>query len=108
MAQSRYAQVGLTPVRQYADEPTFEGPPSRVDLVLLGRYTSWAPATGSIVYTVEYGDRLPDIARKLYGNPQLWWILADFNPKIFYPLELEEGQTLICPPANLVAQVTGG
>ncbi len=47
-------------------------------------------------YTVQRGDTLWSIARKLYGNGQKWQQLAAANG-INNPKSLREGQTLVIP-----------
>lgn len=45
-------------------------------------------------YQVEGDEFLDDISSKLYGSPNLWWVIAVFND-IENPFEgIEEGQTL--------------
>lgn len=49
-----------------------------------------------IIYTIKEGDRLTNIAYKFYGNPLLWYLIADVN-QIDNPLFLEVGKNIIIP-----------
>lgn len=46
------------------------------------------------IYKCGVHDTLEKIALNLYGNPQYWWIIADFNRIIDPFAELEEGREL--------------
>lgn len=49
-------------------------------------------------YTVMYKDRLDSIAYKQYGDPKLWWVIADANPDYaFYPSEIPIGTHIRIP-----------
>lgn len=61
-------------------------------------------AEGTKYVTIHAGDDLPDIARRLLGRQQLWWIVADHNPEAFFPLDLEDGDQLYVPPARAVSR----
>lgn len=47
-------------------------------------------------YTTGQGEELDPIAYEGYGNSKLWHIIADVNG-IFFPFEIDPGQTLIIP-----------
>ena len=32
-------------------------------------------------YTVKEGDRIDILADRFLGDPELWWVLADYNPQ---------------------------
>jgi hypothetical protein len=36
-------------------------------------------------YIIIEGDRMETLAYRTYGDPQLWWLIADANPEIFHP-----------------------
>jgi len=44
------------------------------------------------------GDTFEALARKHYGDGNLWYVLADANPDIFWPLSLEAGSIIRIPP----------
>lgn len=48
-------------------------------------------------YTVKSGETLESIAAKLYGDPTQFWRIADINPQIRFPLDLESGMVIRIP-----------
>lgn len=48
-------------------------------------------------YVVGYGDRLDQIAARLYGDPTRWWEIAEVNPEIAYPGKLPVGAVIRIP-----------
>lgn len=53
-------------------------------------------------YRVREGDQWDALAHKLYGNPDLWPAIADFN-QIINPFdELNRGRELTLPSSNAV------
>lgn len=48
-------------------------------------------------HTVIEGDRIDTISFRYYGDPLLWWYIADANPEVFYPEDLQPGQSLRIP-----------
>ncbi|HEY6922311.1 MAG TPA: hypothetical protein VI653_02495, partial [Steroidobacteraceae bacterium] len=59
------------------------------------------PATTPAAYTVNSGDTLAGIARLVYGDPRLWYVIADANSLGFGPLDTlptsEVGKTYRIP-----------
>lgn len=53
--------------------------------------------TGFDSYRVVQGDRFDIIANAAYGDPELWWHIADANPEVFYPDDLPIGVILKVP-----------
>lgn len=49
------------------------------------------------VYTVKEGDTLDLIAATAYNNPTLWWRIADLNPHITYPDDIQAGDSIRIP-----------
>lgn len=93
----------------YTDEETnLEAKPIRRDVVFARRYTSFTFVDNDEYseYVTQAGDTLPGLATKFYKNPQLWWVLADYNVDVlFYPLTLPANIVLIIPPTSLVGLV---
>lgn len=50
-------------------------------------------------YVTRQGDTFFTIAFDQWGDPFLWWRLADANPQIFYPEDLTAGMTIRIPRA---------
>ena len=48
-------------------------------------------------YTVKMNDRLDLLANTYYGDPTLWWVIADANPEVLYPFALTMGSILRIP-----------
>ena len=49
------------------------------------------------VYTVKDGDTMDLLSTQLYGDPALYWRIADMNPHITFPDLLRAGDTLRLP-----------
>jgi nucleoid-associated protein YgaU len=56
----------------------------------LGRYTQ---------HVVQDGDRFDTLAASLWGDPELWWRIADINPEVVYPSDLQPGTVIRVPVA---------
>lgn len=55
-------------------------------------------ATGEVeAYTVKAGETFETLAAKYFGNGRKWWVLADLNPHIFWPLSLQAGDQILLP-----------
>jgi len=71
---------------RYSNDPTgqlaFRGPVVRTNYNL---------------YTVKEGETLESIATRTLGNPLRYWELADLNPQVKFPLDLEVGTVLRLP-----------
>lgn len=46
-------------------------------------------------------DTMESLARRIYGDGGKWYIIADANPEIFWPLDLAPGTTLRIPQAQI-------
>lgn len=65
-------------------------------------YASPTFARRNVTYryqTAVQGDRFEVLAAREYGNPLLWWVLAQANPEIFYPDEIPTGTVIRIPSA---------
>ena len=76
------------PERRYSDTPRFEAPawdrgafrrlmPRRV-----GTLSSF------VEHVLEPGDRLDSLAERYFGDPRLWWAIAQANPGGLFPADL--------------------
>lgn len=74
------------------------------------RYTTATATDGTVIavrkttsgdnfspYTVKDGDTLELMASTLFGNPMLYWRIADLNPHIPFPAELGSGDVIRLP-----------
>jgi nucleoid-associated protein YgaU len=74
------------------------------------RYTTTTANDGTIIavrksknlekyslYTVRSNDTMESIAVLTYGDPSLYWRIADMNPQIQYPDSLQIGDTIRIP-----------
>ena len=48
-------------------------------------------------YTSSQGDSFDTLAHKVFGNPQEYWRIADLNPAVKYPNEIEVGTVIRIP-----------
>lgn len=48
-------------------------------------------------YTWKRGDRLDNIAQTFYGRPEMWWVVAEYNPELLDPQNITEGTVLRIP-----------
>lgn len=56
--------------------------------------------TGGGQYEVQAGEDIFLLADRFCGTESLWWVLADANPQIFNPLDLQPGDTIIIPTSE--------
>lgn len=59
-----------------------------------------AESTDFLTYIVIEGERLDQIASRMYGRPDLWWVIANANPDLMLPDPLEAGTVLRIPNAR--------
>lgn len=53
---------------------------------------------------IRAGDRLDIIAKEMYGDERLEWILVDANPQYTSPLEIKEGDYIVIPNPQRVKE----
>lgn len=68
----------------------------------LRRTTSPLPE-GSVRYVVAAGDTFESLAHRFYGDADKWYVLADANPHIFWPLDLGPNDEISVPPVSVLA-----
>lgn len=63
--------------------------------------TVFGSSPGSIgaftYYTVKQGERFDTIASIIFGQPTMWWRIADANPEVWYPDNLVPGSIIRIP-----------
>ncbi len=50
-------------------------------------------------YKTQAGDTMESLAFSKYGDGNKWYIIADANPQVFWPLDLEVGVAIVLPSA---------
>lgn len=88
---SRYRKVGVVQV---------QGASGDVDAVYKIRQTSLDIPVGSRSYTTKAEDTLESIAYREYGDGNKWYVIADVNIEIFWPLDLVAGMSIMIPPRS--------
>lgn len=46
---------------------------------------------GYVLHMLVEGDRLDSLAHNYYGDPRLWWVIAQANPGLLTPADLIYG-----------------
>ena len=49
------------------------------------------------IHSVKFGETMESIAVGVYGDPTLYWRIADMNPQISFPDSLQVGDVLRIP-----------
>lgn len=57
-----------------------------------------------LTYQVQNGDRIDRLANSFYGDPVLWWVIAEANGLEILPTELNDGMILRIPSPRFVTQ----
>jgi nucleoid-associated protein YgaU len=83
---SRYANADVLPIA--APDGTYRS------TIVPAPETSPSKATR---HRVVQGDRMDTLAFTAYGDPTLWWVIADANPLLFYPDLLVPGSVILVP-----------
>lgn len=53
--------------------------------------------SNSLLYEFTEGDTLDGLARRFYGDSQLWWVLLEANSKYRTEIDIEYGDIVIIP-----------
>jgi nucleoid-associated protein YgaU len=64
------------------------------------RKTTVNPQSGFRLYTTIAGDTFEKLAEREYGDARKWYVIADSNPEVFFPLDLDSGVQIIIPPRS--------
>jgi nucleoid-associated protein YgaU len=59
----------------------------------------------SLVHVIVGGETLDQIAKRYYGREDLWWRIADANPRRL-PFEWRAGEELLIPPLRTAGRAT--
>lgn len=57
------------------------------------------PTYGDITVVMRDSDSFESFAHRLYGDPELWWVIADANPQVIYPDQILAGTVIRIPSA---------
>jgi hypothetical protein len=88
---------------RYQNASVIQVPDSQRNIYVLAALNPPVPSsfiTGQtfIYHTVVEGERYDTIAATYYsGNSNVWWTIADANPEILYPDELQAGTIIRVP-----------
>lgn len=74
-----------------------------VERIFVLRKTTVYPPAGSQPYTTVAGDTFEKIASKRYQDANKWYVIADANPHVFWPLDLQPGTLIFLPPRSFAA-----
>jgi phage tail protein X len=58
----------------------------------------------SLVHTVIGSETLDQLAKRYYGREDLWWRIADANPRRF-SLDWQPGERLVIPPIRVATRM---
>lgn len=61
------------------------------------RRTTIGGEAGFRLYTAKAGDTFESLASREYSDARKWYVIADANPDIFFPLELTPGMQVVIP-----------
>ena len=55
------------------------------------------PAPSPLKYVARQDENMQSVAWRVLRSSQSWWMIAEANPQVWYPLDLELGMTLSVP-----------
>lgn len=57
---------------------------------------------GYSLHVAEHGERLDALASRVLGDAELWWVIANANPEVFYPDDIPIGTVLRIPRVRVL------
>ncbi|MHA2429061.1 MAG: hypothetical protein ACXADB_13660 [Candidatus Hermodarchaeia archaeon] len=60
---------------------------------------------GSIPHQVSAKDTFESLAFKKYSDANKWYVVADVNPQVFFPLDLTPGEVIYLPPNSYTVAI---
>jgi nucleoid-associated protein YgaU len=60
---------------------------------------------GSSTHLIKAGETFESLAQQYYNDSAKWGVIADANPQIFFPLDLEAGLVIYIPSRAYAALV---
>lgn len=71
---------------------------ARNDSYQLSVFRQFPSSSSSFYYYVwSQRDRIDLVAAELLGDPNLWWLIMDYNPEILNPFDIPLGASLRIP-----------
>jgi hypothetical protein len=72
------------------------------DIYEIRRPLPYVPVNGMRQIVTEGNEKLWDIATEFYGDPLLYWAIADYNDIHDVTTEVFAGMTLLIPPRSYI------
>lgn len=60
---------------------------------------------GCIPHLMKAEDTFESLAFKYYGDGNKWYVIADANPQVFFPLDAQPGMVISIPPKSYAGLV---
>jgi nucleoid-associated protein YgaU len=97
----------VKPDSRFAHLPVLQtvGPDGSPRQVIALRLETPVPEGAVAAHRIQRGEELDLLARRFYGDERLWWRILDANP-VFYPLDLEAGDSLNLPAPGPATRAT--
>jgi len=100
---TRYGEFGLIDNFEYSSTDRYShSVPKYVKLVANFRFTSYESERQVLYHVVKEGDTVQKLATRYFGDPKLWWFIADYNPDVNFDA-LPEDTVLNIPPYDEVS-----
>ncbi len=88
---------------RFSDRIQIEDKNGEVNSVQVPRVTTSDIPDNTASFTTGAGDTFEKLADRFYQDASKWYVLADANPEIFYPLDLIAGTVIKVPPRSFAA-----
>ena len=72
------------------------------DICEIRKPLPFSPVNGMREVMLEGTEKLWDLATEFYGDPTLWWAIADFNDIHDATTEVFAGLTVLVPPRSYI------
>ena len=86
---------------RFSDTQQIEDASGNIHNVHKIRKTTLPTLGGSRVYTTKAGDTFESIAFREYGDARKWYVIADANVDVFFPLTLDVGVQIVIPNKSI-------
>lgn len=101
--KTRYLEYGLMDHFEYSNDDRYaHSVPKLVKLVTNFRFTAYESEVQRVYHVVKEGDTIHRLAIRYFGDPKLWWFIADYNPTIDFD-NLKEDEVINIPPYSEVS-----